>query len=58
MTGAPNPADRAGDGTLMSEHGITCTLVPHYVVDGYRYTSLADALAHAKRRSARSGGVA
>ena len=59
MTGpssTPKPADPAGEGALMVRHGITRTTVHHYLVDGYRYTSLADALAQANRRSGRAVG--
>lgn len=55
MSGAPGPAepvDVTGDAALMARHGITRTSVHHYFVDGYRYTSLADALAQAKRSGA------
>jgi hypothetical protein len=48
--GRPAPAD---DRALMAAHGITRTIVHHFFVDGYRYTKLADALAQAKRRSAK-----
>jgi hypothetical protein len=55
MTGAPiAPASAAADdAALMAAHGITRTKVHPVFVDGYRYTKLADALAQAKRRSAR-----
>ena len=55
---APERADPADESALMARHGITRTTVQHYFVDGYRYTSLADALAQAKRRSDRRGHAA
>lgn len=33
----------------MALNGITRILVSHYLVDGYRYTSLADAMAQVRR---------
>ena len=56
MSAAPIPADAAApadDRALMAAHGITRTTVHHFFVDGYRYTKLADALAQAKRSSAK-----
>lgn len=58
MTAPLEPVDAAGDAAFMARHGITRTTVHHYLVDGYRYTSLADALAQAKRRSGRSADAA
>ena len=46
----PVPAD---DAALMAAHGITRSAVHHFFINGYRYTKLSDALAQAKRRSAR-----
>ena len=37
----------------MAAHGITRSAVHHFFINGYRYTKLSDALAQAKRRSAR-----
>ncbi|HEX4739339.1 MAG TPA: hypothetical protein VH331_17455 [Allosphingosinicella sp.] len=61
MTGpssTPKRADPAGAAALMARHGITRSTVHQYLVDGYRYTSLVDALAQAKRRSGTSGDPA
>lgn len=33
----------------MALNGITCVPANHYLVDGYRYTTLADAMAQARR---------
>lgn len=57
-SGPAEPVDVAGDAALMARHGITRTTVHHYFVDGFRYTSLADALAQARRGAGRSGSAA
>jgi len=38
------------DAALLAEHGIVRVPADRYEVDGYRYSSLADALAQAKRK--------
>ena len=58
---APTAADRptgAGardvqdEADLMVRNGITRVRADHYLVDGYRYTNLADALAQVRRGAA------
>ena len=34
-------------------HGITCVTIEHFEYGGYRYTSLQDAIAEARRREPR-----
>lgn len=54
----PDSADNAGadrDRELMDRHGITLVRADQYHVGGYRYTSLADAVAQARRHAASSG---
>jgi hypothetical protein len=36
----------------MALNGITCVPANHYLVDGYRYTSLSDAMAQVRRGAA------
>jgi len=43
-----SPADRE----LIEHHGITVVRADHFLVDGYRYSKLADALAQAARTAA------
>jgi len=50
---AAKPAPADDDSALMAAHGITRTTVHHFFVGGYRYSKLADALAQAKRSSAK-----
>jgi hypothetical protein len=40
----------------MALNGITCVPVNCYLVDGYRYSTLADAMAQARRGGARRVG--
>ncbi|GAA4822478.1 hypothetical protein GCM10023232_19950 [Sphingosinicella ginsenosidimutans] len=42
-------ARRDPEAALMMRNGITRTTSSHYHVDGYRYTSLADAIAQVNR---------
>jgi hypothetical protein len=44
---------RDPDAEVMGRHGIHRVASNHYHVDGYRYTSLADAVAQAQRSEAR-----
>jgi hypothetical protein len=50
----PDPAAPGEDPEIavMAQNGITRTPANHYHVDGYRYASLTDALAQAKRGAA------
>ena len=45
----PTPATTEAE--TLKRHGITCIAGPVYLVDGYRYASLADAVAQARRRA-------
>jgi hypothetical protein len=57
MTAMDHPASAhdAHDREQIERHGIVVVRADHYRVDGYQYTSLADALAQARRRAASSG---
>jgi hypothetical protein len=46
----------ANDMADLSEMGVTLTLVASYAVGPYRYTSLGDALAQARRMQSRGDG--
>lgn len=55
--GGTRPARAAADSenALMTRRGITRVPADHYLVDGFRYTRLADALAQAARRDGSRG---
>lgn len=44
--------DAQAETDMMVRNGIACVRADHYLVDGYRYTNLADALAQVRRGAA------
>jgi len=53
-TATPSPISAANQ-ALMVEHGITCAPVDQYHIGTYKYGSLDEAVAQAKRQAAQPG---